>query len=327
MDDPGRAGWLDKVGVVAAHRELTAHSDETEAIGAPPPPGLVEAYASWCAAWDALGRPPDQRDEFQLSDGQLRLRVRAGEREEAWAPRYVANELAGTRQAAAHHRQQATLRAAEAATADDPAEQARLAQAAADATALAATLDEQIAALEGIDQARGAHRAHTAATRAAADRAKAILAERHASDVTPEPRVTAEQWLAEHQTAQHAEDAHRDITDDVEFTDVVSERDAELSTTDVVVETAVPDVREIAATEPAEDAEDVVRVPPTAETAAKLANARRTLAEIDERTAWEEQRAADDERAAQLAQWHNDDVATDQAAEDADAREPVISDA
>ena len=47
----------------------------------------------------------------ELSDGQLRMRVRACEREKPWAPRYVGNELAGTRQAAAHQHQTAALRA------------------------------------------------------------------------------------------------------------------------------------------------------------------------------------------------------------------------
>lgn len=39
-----------------------------------------------------------------MSDGQHLMRIRAFERQQAWAPRYVANELAGTRQAADQHR-------------------------------------------------------------------------------------------------------------------------------------------------------------------------------------------------------------------------------
>jgi hypothetical protein len=39
-----------------------------------------------------------------MSDGQLRMRVRAYEREQTGAPRHVANELAATIQAAARHR-------------------------------------------------------------------------------------------------------------------------------------------------------------------------------------------------------------------------------
>ena len=62
--------------------------------------------------------PETDREELQLSDGQLRTRIRAYEREVTWAPRYVANELAGTRQAAARQRELATLRAAEAVAAE-----------------------------------------------------------------------------------------------------------------------------------------------------------------------------------------------------------------
>ena len=46
-----------------------------------PKPGQVEAYAAYRAAWRALGRPEVDREELELSDGQLRMRVRAYERE------------------------------------------------------------------------------------------------------------------------------------------------------------------------------------------------------------------------------------------------------
>ncbi len=57
---------------------------------------------------------------MRMSDGQLRIRIRAWEREQAWAPPRVVNELAGTTQAATRHRQTVTLRAAEAHAATDP---------------------------------------------------------------------------------------------------------------------------------------------------------------------------------------------------------------
>ena len=60
------------------------------------------------------------RSPLKLSDGQLRMRVRGWEREQAWGPRYVGHELAGTRQAATHHRQTAALRRAEADAISDP---------------------------------------------------------------------------------------------------------------------------------------------------------------------------------------------------------------
>ena len=57
------------------------------------------------AGWRALGRPDTDVEERELSDGQLRMRVRAMERENAWQPRYVARELSGTTQAAENERE------------------------------------------------------------------------------------------------------------------------------------------------------------------------------------------------------------------------------
>ncbi len=50
-----------------------------------------------------------------MSTGQLRLRIRAYERERTWAPDYVADRLAGIRQAADKHRTDASIWGAQAA--------------------------------------------------------------------------------------------------------------------------------------------------------------------------------------------------------------------
>ena len=146
-----------------------------------------------------------------MSTAQHLARIRADERERAWAPRYVGNELAGTRQAAAHHRQTATLRRAEADHATDPDEQTRLHREAREADALVATLDEQILLLEEQDEAWIAHRLHTARTRAEADISRAVVAARNDE---PEPRVTADEWLTVHYQSTADEDAHRPVTND-----------------------------------------------------------------------------------------------------------------
>ena len=207
-----RAAWERRAGTVAAHRELTGHDDDATALGAPPKAGQTEAYASWRAAWRALGRPEADRDELEMSEGQLRMRVRAYEREKAWAPRYVANELAGTRQAAEDRRRTAALRTAEAETATGE-ERARLEREAREAAALAEVLDERAAQLEVEDDVRTQWLLHTAGTRAEADRASAALTAQHAGDEAPEPEVTAEEWLALHDEAMRAEDPHREVTD------------------------------------------------------------------------------------------------------------------
>jgi hypothetical protein len=85
-----RQQWVERAGLVAAYRELRGHDDPGEALGPAPKPGQVEAYAAFRGAWRALGRPEVEREELELSDGQLRMRIRAYEREAAWGPRYVA---------------------------------------------------------------------------------------------------------------------------------------------------------------------------------------------------------------------------------------------
>jgi len=66
-----------------------------------------------------------------------------------------------------------------------------------------------------------------------------------------------------------------------------------------------PDVREIAATEPAPTDSDRVRVATAGETAAWTTGAYRALAEVTARETYDAQRA-EEQRAAQLARWHDD---------------------
>jgi conjugative relaxase-like TrwC/TraI family protein len=318
-DADARVEWIHKAGVVAAYREQAGQDDPAIALGAAPKPGQVEAYASWCAAWRTLGYPEADRDELEMSDGQLRLRIRAHDREAAWAPRFVANELAGTRHAAEQQRQIATLRAAEADNASDPEARDRLETEAADAAALADTLEQRVAELTTVDDARALWLAHTAETRAAAERARAELSSRHADREQDDTLVTAEEWLAEHEAAMRAEDTHREITADYDLAEHQPAVDTSYESDELAadaVETAVPDVREVAAEEPAEAAEDVVQVPTAEDTADAVARAQRALAEIRQCEQAEAQLAAEEARAEQLARWHTDDAARQAAADD-----------
>jgi hypothetical protein len=316
--------WHERAGAVAAHRELTGHDDLATALGPPPKPGQVEAYASWRAAWRALGRPEADRDELEMSNGQLRMRIRAAQREEAWAPRWVANELAGTEQAAAAHRQTATLRAAEAAATDDAEQRARLQREAVEAAALADVLDARVTELVVVDDARAHWLMHTAHTRAAADRATAELSARHAADgLVEEPAVSAAEWLAEHTAATRAEDAHRVITDEAELVDVAEQRATDRDTLDDgsprgVAETDIDDLRQVAAAEPKPPEDDTVRVPSADETAHSIARAQRALTEIEHRRTLDQARAADEARSQQLARWHADAQDTHQQVADRD---------
>ncbi|MCE3552838.1 relaxase domain-containing protein [Pseudonocardia sp. RS11V-5] len=265
-----RETWVAAVGAVAAYRELRDHHDDTDALGSAPTPGQVEAFAAYRAAWRALGRPEIDREEIEMSDGQLRVRVRAAEREENWAPRYVANELAGTHQSADAHRRTAALRAAEAETADEPAALLRQSR---EAAALADVLDRRAEELQQVDDARARWLAHTAATRAAGERAQAELALRHAGE-EPEPAVTAEEWLAAHRADQAVEDRHREITEEYELDAEPRER--------VRPDT---DIREQNRSD--DHSVDTVRVPSADETAVAIEQAHRALAEIEARDAYD----------------------------------------
>jgi conjugative relaxase-like TrwC/TraI family protein len=313
-DDPEqRRAWRERAGIVAAHRELSGHDDPVNPIGPPPKPGQLEAYASYRASWRALGRPDADSDEMRMSDGQLRIRIRAWEREQTWAPPRVVNELAGTTQAATRHRQTATLRAAEAQAATDPDTRDRLQHEAADAAALADLLDTQVEQLAEIDEVWALHRAHTAMTRVNADRATAELAHRHAANPPTDSPTTGEEWLAHQTAAMRTEDPHRDIHAEHELADAVPPL-GEVVTDDhgPGVETPAPDIRDIAAADPARIDDDAVRVPSADETADNLARAQRAMAETRQRQADEQRHAAEQARAQQLARWHTDDQTTHQ---------------
>jgi hypothetical protein len=325
-DEQERAGWERRAGVVAAYRELSDHDDPVAALGPAPKPGQVEAYAAYRAAWRVLGRPEVDREELELSNGQLRMRVRAAEREAAWAPRYVGNELAGTHQAAARHRQLAAVRTAEATASCDPHHQAQLRHEAAQAAALANLLDARAEQLHALDDARARWLVHTAATRAAADRAQAELAARHTDADTDGPPVTAQEWLDAHRAADAAEDPYRQITEaDLDHGAHAVERDESRSTDlDAAPVDALRDLRDVAAAEPPQVDEDAVRVPTADETADAIERAQRAIAEISAREA-NDLREAEQHRAHELTRWHQADeaVLADEAGyDDAAGREP-----
>jgi hypothetical protein len=279
VGDVQRDTWELKAGAVAAHRELTGFDDDAAALGPAPRPGQTEAFASWRSAWRALDRPEADRDELEMTEGRLRMRVRAYEREKTWAPPYVANELAATRQAAERHRPTAALRAAEAAVAPD-ADRLRLQEQATQSRALADLLRGRVAELEVADHARGRWLVHTAATRAAADRASAELSARAAASEAPEPEITSEEWLALQADAERAEDQHREITEEYELVGEHSRGSVPASEPEL-------DVREAAAAEPRTADEDAVRVPTAEETTDAVRRAQRALLEMQAREAAE----------------------------------------
>jgi conjugative relaxase-like TrwC/TraI family protein len=316
-DPAARQAWQDRAGLVAAARELAGHDDLTTALGPPARAGQPEHYAAWHGAWTALGRPEAGHDETDLTDGQLRIRVRALQRETNWEPAYVGESVTAATLTADARRRDATLAAARAAATNDPAQAALYGREAAEAAALADVLDEQVRELQEADQARNAWLLHTAVTRDAGQRAQAELSDRIARGIATDPgsTVTAAEWLDAHRADQAAEDEHRPITehdlaDQHGATDEAVQRDvAELAASELA-EARPVDVRDTTA---AEIADETGRIPTAAQTRDAVLHAQAALAEIEARRALDAARAADEHRAHQLNQWAADDQIAEHA--------------
>jgi hypothetical protein len=217
VDTADRADWEHRAGLVAAHREAVGHTDPERAL--PPMPGLTatERRVGYVDAWTALGRPESDLAEAAMSEGQLRVRAQAWDREQAWQPPYVDDDLRATeadldtaRQAAAV----ATARADQARTAGDDEQAAKWLT---EADEHRQAVEAKTAAVDVLTRQAETHStwvAHTAVTRDLAMRARAE-AERRGLDLTtpPEDATTATDWLAEHAAAVTAEDAWRPVTE------------------------------------------------------------------------------------------------------------------
>ena len=172
-----RLEWEAKAGAVAAYREAAGFEDAERAL--PSAPGLTstEKRAAWWNAWDALGRPSETRAEAALTDGQLRARVTAWQREQQWAPAHADASM-----------RDAELRAEQARTDAILAEAAGDTERAAELRAEAERLAAVARGTSAVADARAAWAAETAVTRDLAERAERELDRPRAR--RPAPRTT-----------------------------------------------------------------------------------------------------------------------------------------
>jgi hypothetical protein len=91
-DPAGRADWEQRAGRVAAYRERYGYEHPADPIGPEPAKTSPEARAAWHGALTARGRV-DGIDLRGCTDGDLWLRRSTYERETAWAPPHVSEEL------------------------------------------------------------------------------------------------------------------------------------------------------------------------------------------------------------------------------------------
>lgn len=92
-DPTERADWELRAGRVERYREAHGFDQESDAIGQAPPTGAVEARADWERARRALGVPDELADISRASEETLRQSIEKAEREEEWAPPYVADDM------------------------------------------------------------------------------------------------------------------------------------------------------------------------------------------------------------------------------------------
>jgi hypothetical protein len=87
-DQTEREEWEHRAGIVAGFREWTKFTDEHRAIGDAPGITATEKRAGWFRAWGILGKPEEQREEASMTEGQLRVWIKAGELAKQWAPEH-----------------------------------------------------------------------------------------------------------------------------------------------------------------------------------------------------------------------------------------------
>ena len=323
-----RAEWEHRAGWAASFRETVERDDPVDALGTAPAAGEVEKRALHSSAHEQLGLPDRDAEEADLTDGQLRCRVDAFDRERAWAPRYVGDELGEANRQAATRDADAVLWSAHANQATSDIERDMLRADADDARAEAESLRERIVELETVDDARSQWVTETARTQDLADRSRVELAARGV-DRDAEPLVTADEWMAAHEHDQRDSEPSRDVTEadvsdtleeitvdestdtadavyDAEqeldvpdhmtegdvFNTLEDADDATLTDADVdgpVLETDVPDIRD-SATEDATETADVEpgHVPDVDETTAAVHRAQDALAEMAAREDYDE---------------------------------------
>ncbi|MGH3867250.1 MAG: MobF family relaxase [Pseudonocardiaceae bacterium] len=298
-DPAARDEWEHKAGWAAACRELTGHTADDDPLGAAPPAALAEKHALWRTAHTALDLPDAGAKERNASEGRLRCRVRGWERERAWAPRRVTDDLAQVTQAAARARADATVWHARAGAATDPAQATDARSETVAARARADELAARAAQLEFSDDTHAQWYVHTAVTRDAAFRARVELANRGIDPEDPTERVTTEEWWAAHQDDARAEDAYRPVTDEADLYDTDWEHaraDADRLAPDHGIDTAAPDIREDSTPDPTEYTDPTHlagMIPSAQDSAAAVTRARIALAEMRARREYEHFRAAE----------------------------------
>ena len=219
-----RRAWEEAAGKAAAVREGSRWEDQERAMPAAPSQYNTARRAVWFEGYDALGRPVEEREEAGMTDGRLRVRVAAWERELAAAPAFVDSTMRSMEQLASEARENAALE-------QDEIKRKEHASEAEMWSRMAKTAEET-----GLT--RDAWLESTRTTRENAARAKTVLEERGTAAVDEAELTTAEEYLGIEESGLADEDEHRVVTESDVARDEVA---PEASWRREEVETAVPE--------------------------------------------------------------------------------------
>ena len=219
-DPLDREDWATRAGRVEAYREEFGITDEHDPIGRAPVVHNAYRRATWFAAWRALGRPDQTRDEQTMTDAQLQVAVDAYEAEKSWAPPSVSAELRETSIALAETRERAAFVDAEVQELTGPERIVKETQEYIPLVREANELARREQKLNEVHQTRGAWRIETTPQRLAAeaatrelnrraDEAAKLAAERAA---TAEAGTEAEHAQEQNNTAEAAQSPQIDLT-------------------------------------------------------------------------------------------------------------------
>ncbi len=164
-------------------------SDTVSSAGLGPPSWPLPGVSS--GAWP---RPTPVAAASEAPSDGCQTGPRAFERQQTWAPEWVGDELAEAQHAVQRHRTDATVWAARADAAADPAEAQRLGEDAALAQTGAAVEEERVGQLQEADTARSYWYMNTAVARDRCERRRAALAARG---------VDVETWVAQFRDGHH----------------------------------------------------------------------------------------------------------------------------
>ncbi|WP_433291537.1 MobF family relaxase [Pseudonocardia sp. CA-142604] len=284
-----REEWAHRAGWGAAYRELSGHNHDTVPLGVSPGARLAEHHSLWHAAHRALDLPEAGAEEGSLTNGALRARVRAYERQEVWGPAYVGDQLEQAYRVAQDATADAELWAARAAAATTPEEAEQLRAASEEARAKAAKAQHDAELLEAVDGVRAEWYEHTAPSREMAERSRTELESRGVDIDDPAGQVTTYEWLEAERQARQEDDVDRDIVEE-DLADDDQDVDA-LGASDAPEITA--DLGEMSADEP----EDM---------RATVAKAQEALARV--RAEREQNKVVDAGGPVDVARWEDEDV-------------------